>query len=303
VPGNVGTLVWKELRRRGMPFGVEVVGDPWTGFAPGVIKTPFRPIFRCLFRRSLKAQCRKAVAALYVTTRTLQRWYPPGGYTVGVSDVNLEDADFAAIEQVDAKVRRYLEPRSASTPWCVVHIGTMSQHYKDHPTLLRGVASCIKAGVPIRLRLIGDGAYRDTFKVLASDLGIAGQTTFVGRIPAGQPIRDALDEADLFVLPSSGGEGLPRVIVEAMARGVPCIASDVGGVAELLEPSDVFPPKSAECFADKLAEVLNDPVRLTRMAHRNRKESEQYHSRVLTPCREEFLRQLRDRTRAARALA
>jgi hypothetical protein len=39
------------------------------------------------------------------------------------------------------------------------------------------------------------------------------------------------------------------------------------------------------------------------MAHRNRKEAEQYHNRVLTPRREEFLRQLRDRTRAARALA
>jgi glycosyltransferase involved in cell wall biosynthesis len=300
VPGNVATVVWKELRLRGLPFGVEVVGDPWTGFAPGAFRTSLRPVFRRLYTRNLALQCREAIAVSYITDHVLQDLYPPGGWSIGVSGVYLDDEDFADAGRMEERIQSYGVPRSRERPWRLVHIGSLSQPYKGHEILLRSVATCVRGGLPIHLTLLGEGAYQSQYEALAQTLGIGDRVGFLGTLPAGAPVHRVLDASDLFVFPSLT-EGQGRVLIEAMARGLPCVASQVGGIVELLEPRDMVPPRDVAALAGKIQEVLGDPERLASMARRNRKEAEQYHNRVLKPRREEFYRQVRDRTLAWRS--
>jgi len=101
-----------------------------------------------------------------------------------------------------------------------------------------------------------------------------------------------MDSADLFVL-ASLTEGLPRVIVEAMARAMPVIATSVGGIPELLPPEDLVPPGDPKALAAKIAEVARDGARITRMADRNLARAHQFHESVLRDRRLAFYRHLR----------
>jgi colanic acid/amylovoran biosynthesis glycosyltransferase len=68
---------------------------------------------------------------------------------------------------------------------------------------------------------------------LAKELGVDSHIEFVGNLASRQLIRVQLDQADMFVL-TSRQEGLPRVLIESMARSLVCIATNVGGVKELI---------------------------------------------------------------------
>ena len=106
-----------------------------------------------------------------------------------------------------------------------------------------------------------------------------------------------LDLADLFVLPSYQ-EGLPRAMVEAMARSLPCIGSTVGGIPELLQPEDMVPPGDAVALANKIREVVTDRDRMARMSARNLEKAKDYRNEVLQERRNEFYRYVREQTEA-----
>ena len=89
--------------------------------------------------------------------------------------------------------------------------------------------------------------------------------TFLGQLPAGEMVRAQLDKADLFILPSKT-EGLPRALVEAMARALPCIGTTVGGIPELLPSEDLVPPGDVKALAETIEDVLRRPERLAKMS-------------------------------------
>jgi glycosyltransferase involved in cell wall biosynthesis len=144
----------------------------------------------------------------------------------------------------------------------------------------------------LHLTVIGDGRARPEFEALAASCGIAEQTVFAGQLAAGQSMRDALDRADLFVAPSRT-EGLPRAMIEAMARGLPSIGSTAGGIPELLEPEDMVPPGDADALARKILDVVDDPERLQRMSACNLHRARDYLSETLAARRGEFYQTLK----------
>jgi glycosyltransferase involved in cell wall biosynthesis len=104
-----------------------------------------------------------------------------------------------------------------------------------------------------------------------------------------------LDTADLFVHPSRT-EGLPRALIEAMARGLPCIGSNVGGIPELLSPAEQVPAGDANALEAKLCEVLGDPQRLVRLSRENLAKAREYHADALRPRRQAFYRAVLEAT-------
>jgi phosphatidylinositol alpha-1,6-mannosyltransferase len=78
IPGTIGTVLWQELMRKDLPYGVEVVGDPWDSLGPGSVRSIVRPFLRIKARMDMAKQCRFASAASYVTKYSLQRRYEPG---------------------------------------------------------------------------------------------------------------------------------------------------------------------------------------------------------------------------------
>lgn len=142
---------------------------------------------------------------------------------------------------------------------------------------------------------MGDGKYREFLEQRARTLGLAEKVTFLGQLPAGAKVREQMDKADLFILPSRG-EGLPRAMIEAMARALPCIGSTASGIPELLSPEDLVPPEDAASLARKIAEVLADPGRMSGMSVRNLEKAKEFESRILQKRRIEFYGEVKKRT-------
>jgi len=298
VPGTISNEVWKQRPSR-QPFGVEVVVDPWDVFAPGSLKTVARPFFRWMYTRVLKAQCRQATAALYVTRDALQQRYPPGrdAYAIGCSDVLLNaetiatdaTARLASIETVSTRLA------GGPRPVRLGFIGSFSQTHKLQHIHIEALSRCVAQGGNLTLEMISDGSRLEAMKALARRLGLAERVVFRGRLPGGQAIFDALDTFDLF-LNATAAEGLPRVVIEAMGRGCPCIASDVNGHPELLDPPHLVPPGDPEALAETILRVLRNPKGMAEAVERNIRVARGYTEDVLDPRRHRFYQELRERT-------
>jgi glycosyltransferase involved in cell wall biosynthesis len=276
------------LRRTGRPFGLEVLGDPYEALAPGAVRHPLRPFFRWWFTRELRRHCRHACAAAYVTERALQERYPCPGYTDHFSDVRLEES---------ALVPSPRPARPGKGSFRLVTVGSLEQLYKGPHVLIDAVAECVRTGLDVALILVGDGKHRLELEAQTAALGLRGRVRFLGQLTAGDPVRRQLDQADLFVLPSYT-EGLPRAMVEAMARALPCLGSHVGGIPELLPPEDTVPPGDRAALAGKIREVVTDPARLARMSARNLTKARGYQADRLRGRQTAFYRYLRERTAA-----
>lgn len=287
MPGIIGTMLTQAAVRQHRPYGVEVVADPYDAFAPGAITNPLRGVFRWMFTRQLQQVSAGACATAYVTQQTLQQRYPPSptAFTTHYSSIVLPET--ACVAQP-----RHHTPQPIYT---LVTIGSMAQTYKGFDVLLEAVARCRTQGLNLQLRVVGDGKYQEQYARLADTLGIASSVHFCGRIPAGDAVRTHLDAADLFVLPSRT-EGLPRAMIEAMARGVPCIGSTAGGIPELLNAEDMVPPGDATALADTICAVLADPARMAAMSARNLAHARQYTEAELQGRRNAFYRAVRTET-------
>jgi glycosyltransferase involved in cell wall biosynthesis len=286
VPATLGGILASKLRHERHPFACEVVGDPYDVFAPGASRHPLAPFFRWIMPRDLRRQCRDATQSAYVTREALQRRYPCPGGEVGFSDVEITDA---------ALVREPRSIRPEQTKFTLLFLGTMAQLYKAPDILIDAVARCRRSALDVDLVLIGDGQFRPALEEQARRLGIADHVRFRGQLPAGEAVRAELDHADLFALPSHQ-EGLPRAMVEAMARALPCIGSTVGGIPELLPPEDLVPPGDAAALAEKIRAVVTDPARRAKMSARNLRTAQEYHADRIAAIRRRFYEALKQRT-------
>jgi glycosyltransferase involved in cell wall biosynthesis len=286
VSSLVASYLQRRTRRISYPYGVEVVGDPYDVFSPGAFRHPLRPWLRWWFSRQLRQQCAQACAAAYVTKFALQKRYPCPNYAIGVSDVEISDAALAS------------GPRNFSRgghAFTLIWVGSLAHLYKAPDILIEAVGKCVQSGIDLRLVLVGDGIHRDELEAQAVALGIEERVRFLGQLPAGEAVRRQLDEADLFVLPSRQ-EGLPRAMVEAMARALPCLGSTVGGIPELLPSEEMVPPGDSTALAQKIGEVLRDPVRLGNMSRRNLEIARGYRDEILSDQRNAFFRQVKEKT-------
>ena len=134
----------------------------------------------------------------------------------------------------------------------ILFIGDMRM-LKGVDVLLDAIAS-LNASRPTTACLVGDGPDLPQFKAQAKKLGLDGLVSFPGRMGA----REAFGLGRILVMPSRA-ESFPYVVLEACAAGVPLIASNVGGIPEVLGPGNLVPPGDAAALASRLAEALADP--------------------------------------------
>lgn len=289
VPGMIGSLVWRQAVKQGQPYAVEVVGDPYDVFAPTGVQHMLRPLFRWFFPRRLRQQCWRACAAAYVTKHYLQRRYPPAPSTFSIhcSDVELPDDAFIA----HPRSMRNMESAT------LISVGTLRQLYKGTDTLIEALHHCVCNGLDLRLVIVGDGKWRSELESRVSRLGLTDRISFLGQLPAGEAVRAELDASDLFVLPSRT-EGLPRALVEAMARGLPCVASNVGGIPELLSADDMVVPDQPLALANKIHEVVTNPERMLQMSASNLEKAREYSNHLLQTQRRTFYEYVRKVTEA-----
>jgi glycosyltransferase involved in cell wall biosynthesis len=287
VGSELASSIAPAMMRQGRPYGLEVVGDPYDAFAPGAICHPLRPFFRWRNTRLLKRQCAGACGAAYVTESALQNRYACPAHMTAVSDVELPEEFWDALPR----------PRHAFDERRLIFVGSLEQMYKGPDVLIDAMALCLREDPSLLLVMIGEGRHLPELEERARALGIADRVRFMGKVPAGAAVRDELDRSSLFILPSRT-EGLPRAMLEAMARGLPAIGTAVGGIPELLAPEDLVPPNDVPALASRILEVTRDPRRIERMSERNRRKARQYREEILRPRRLAFYRHVAESTGA-----
>jgi glycosyltransferase involved in cell wall biosynthesis len=137
-------------------------------------------------------------------------------------------------------------------------------HYtKDLPTLLEAARIAAQTR-RFKLWLVGDGAERADLEARTNASGLTEVVRFIGEVPDASPYMQA---ADGFVM-SSATEGLPMVLLEALSNRLPCIATAVGGISELLSDGVglVVPPQNPPQLADAMRRMMDDVGARERMS-------------------------------------
>lgn len=168
---------------------------------------------------------------------------------------------------------RPLEPEGTIQGLCVASL----QEYKGHAELLRALAAHPRLA-RVRLELVGGGELGPELERLAGELGVADRVTFAGARDE-EAVRAHLDAADLFVLASivaSDGqmEGVPVALMEALACGIPTVATRLSGIPELVidgETGLLAPPGDSTALADAIARTLADPASAAARSRAGRK--------------------------------
>lgn len=129
------------------------------------------------------------------------------------------------------------------------------------------------------LVLLGDGSAAADLKAAGSRLGIAASVRFAG---ATDNVRDYLQAADLFVLPSLS-EGMPNALLQAMACGLPCVATNIGGARDMIsDGSDglLVEPGDAAALGGAIARLLTDGALAVALGTRARATAESRYARA-----------------------
>lgn len=266
--------------KRGIPYLAEAVGCPFSSLSHHSLKGK-------LLAPSAAIQMRycmqHAAYALYVTKYFLQKRYPTGGIGASVSDVELLKPEKATLQRRCEKIRAL-----ADEPERKLLIGTSGAvhvSYKGHRFVFMALAG-LKAEGCCRFEYhLAGGGDDSQLKELAKELGIADIIVFEGQM-AHSRIYSWLDSLDLYIQPSEV-EGLSRALIEAMSRGLPAFASDIGGNPELLDASCIHKCGNVREIQEELAGLT--PGRMLEMAERNFHEARKYEKKRLQMKRRKVL--------------
>lgn len=160
---------------------------------------------------------------------------------------------------------------------------------KGLPTVFRALALLASEGVPFEHLLVGSGDERDRLEALARDLGLSGRVRWLGTKPH-QEVLDLYRRADLFLLGcevSADGDrdGIPNVLAESLAMGVPVAATAVSAIPELIEDGRhglLVPSGDPAALARAARRLLTEPALRAAVIGQGRKQVEtMFDNRVL----------------------
>lgn len=289
LPGVIGDQLGRRLARGRRPLAVELLGDPFEVLGPGGPGSFLRPVLRRVAARRCARLCRSASVVHYCTDRVLQARYPPSAD----ASVHAFPGAFLEGNHFDA-----IAPPPRVPALRLVTVGSLEQPYKGVGTLLAAIARCRDAGVNFELTVIGDGRTRSDLARQASALGLTNAVRFAGQVGGPAAVRDIVGRHDIFVL-ASYTEGTPRALIEAMSFGMPCIATRVGGIPEVLAAEDLVAPRDAAGLAAKLLEVSSQRDRLEAMRRRNLDAAPRFDATRSRQLQAEFVLAVADRARSA----
>lgn len=186
-----------------------------------------------------------------------------GLFTAGQSRVILNGVDVARLAAAALPRGEAREALGLGAASAVVGCAARFDEVKRLDLLVRAVA----AAPGLTLALVGDGPEAAALRSLAAALGVAARVRFAGERPQAARLFAAFD---VFAA-ASRKEGLPLAVVEAMALGLPVVASDIPAHREVLgEDSAGLVPGTAEAFATALAALIADGARRARLGAENR---------------------------------
>jgi glycosyltransferase involved in cell wall biosynthesis len=168
----------------------------------------------------------------------------------------------------------FMPARSLPASPRLLFIGRLD-HMKGVDVLLRCLASLRLKNIMPPCDILGTGPLKETLQTMAADLQIANQVNFPGAIHEVLPY---LQRASCFVFPSRS-EGMPNVLLEAMACALPVIATSVGGIPDIIQHDRnglLIPSDDVEALTSALLRMLSDNDLAARLGNQGRRDAEEY---------------------------
>ncbi len=175
----------------------------------------------------------------------------------------------------------FAAPRAPDAPFTLLMVGTLHE-VKGQPFLIEGCRLLHEQGLNFSCLLVGDGPDQAALQQQIERAGLSARVHLVGRKTRDE-IAALLQQADVLVAPSvptqSGRrEGIPVVLMEAMAAGLPVVASDLSGIPELVRDGEnglLVPPRDSVALAAALARLAASPALRERLGRAGRATVEQ----------------------------
>lgn len=281
VPSVIGNLSIDIAKKLNKKYLVEVVGCPWDAYWNYSLKGKMVAPFATLM---MKNRVKNAPFVLYVTNDFLQSRYPTKGKSINCSNVELAPADDNVLNNRMKKVSDY----SSKTIYTIGTAAGLDVLYKGQQYVIHALAELKKEGITnIEYQLIGGGTGAYLLET-AKKLGVEGQIKIIGQMPH-DDVFTWLDNLDIYAQPSRQ-EGLPRSVIEAMSRALPCIGAKTAGIPELLSNECIFSNSSNEVseICQILKRMISSSQEMEKQAKRNYEESKKYARNILVDRRTRF---------------
>ncbi|MCG5277707.1 glycosyltransferase, partial [Providencia rettgeri] len=283
-PGVFSYILSIYYRIFNISYSLEVVTNPLQE-ASSLTKNKF--ISYCLskvFISIFKTQLNKCNYASFVTNFEIQNKFLSSDeinsnkFNSSYSSIILEENDFASTDLMKNRIHHYDSLDKIN----LLFIGVLDRPFKGLDifiNLLNTLPDKYSATI------VGDGHLINKYKKMAQDLNLSERIVFKGYISDKQIKRKIMTSSDLFVL-TSRREGLPRVVIEAMAWGLPCVCSDVSGVRELIDDEYIFPINSYTCAKNIICNLTSED--LVRISNKNIQKAISYKDTFLKKRRFDF---------------
>ncbi len=225
------------------PFGTTRVGIGTQGKLPRFM----HPLVR-LWDRIGRIGMSRAAAESYVA-RFLADAYSKAPHEAFIfSTVNMSDSDYRGPELRPSRNKQVF--RLVTTVNLIEAKGVMD--LLDAARILRDTWDR-----KFHLRIVGEGPLRNRMETYLHEENLQDAVALEGYVGDRSSLLAMIDHADLYVFPSHT-EGMPRSVIEACARAIPIVSTDLAGIRELVEPRWLVPPHEPERMADKIIEAYNE---------------------------------------------
>lgn len=254
---QIGSLVAVYLKMRGLaPLIVRTahITIEWG-------KGPFRWLLRYLFTNWIFPRVFDVqVAISEEIKKQLQNYSGPGSKGKPIIKIpNALSTEYERISILENQPRAF--PRNVN--WKIVSVGRLAKQ-KGYDNLIKSMPAVLIKHPNAHLTVVGEGKERATLQALISRLHLNDHISLIGQQPN---VAEILIASDLFVLPSYF-EGLPTVILEAMACGIPVISSRLPGVMEIIEDKEsglLVEPGNVVDFANAISQAMESESELNRI--------------------------------------
>lgn len=287
IPSTLSQRAYKYVRKANIPYATEVVFDAEDGYKTAA--TLKENILWRIIHRQMKEICKNADGVSCVTERYLQRHY----YSEKIDHFVSNYSSLALPASFYSSERKFVEKKQ----YMVAHVANQVywEGVKGHREVVQALALLKKVGLNVKVRFAGLDYNNGIEKIKknAAELGVLENIEFLGYINKPE-LSALLDEADVFVFPTKA-EGLPRVLIEAMAKGLPIVSTPASGIPELIKEHFLVDNKDVESLADRIKELLKNPAIYEQESKDNYETSLKYEASILEARRDAFYKELYSR--------
>ena len=288
LPSPISPLAVHYLIKYKKPFVCEMVSDPGDMHTNSISAWCIRNYFviHC------KISCKRAEGVSFVTKTYFQKKYwkkRKNTFTTNYVDVLLPD-DLLKYDKSPSMYK--IEDRSQLV---FLHVSNaINDKEKGHYECVDILSRIVNEGINAKFVFIGDGIEIPNIEEYAEKKGVEDRAVFRGKIGDYKQLIKEYYECDFFIFPSHR-EGVPRVVIEAMACGRVCLASKIGGIPDILPNEVLFKVGDIDGYVNAILTLVGNRKMYEKLSVKNLNEAKKYSDVNIQKKRNWFYSKLRDR--------